>query len=75
MARRSSPAREKCAARLAATSRVRRNNPFVFGNPVSELNKNVFTGRQFIAKQIEASSLGAAQPPTLLLHGQRRKVH
>jgi len=47
-------------------------NPFVFGNPVSETEYNVFTGRQDIVRQLEESVLGAAQAPTLLLHGPRR---
>ena len=47
-------------------------NPFVFGNPVAETPHPVFTGRQDIAKRIEASLLGASQSPTLLLHGPRR---
>jgi hypothetical protein len=47
-------------------------NPFVFGNPVTELNSNVFTGRKDIVKQIEANILGSNQPPTLLLYGERR---
>ncbi len=47
-------------------------NPFVFGNPVGELQQNVFIGRRDIAAQIERSILGAAHPPTLLLHGPRR---
>ena len=47
-------------------------NPFVFGNPVVETEHNVFTGRGDIVRQIEANMLGAAQAPTLLLHGPRR---
>jgi uncharacterized protein len=47
-------------------------NPFVFGNPVTETEHNVFTGRSDIIRLIEASVLGSIQPPTLLLHGPRR---
>lgn len=47
-------------------------NPFVYGNPVMETEYNVFTGRGDVVKQIEASLLGAAQAPTLLLQGPRR---
>jgi len=47
-------------------------NPFVFGNPVTETEHNVFTGRRDIVRQVEESVLGAAQAPTLLLHGPRR---
>jgi hypothetical protein len=47
-------------------------NPFVFGNPVAVTEKNIFTGRQDIVKQIEMSMLGTMQTPTLLLHGPRR---
>lgn len=47
-------------------------NPFVFGNPVPETEHKIFTGRQDIVKQIEASVLGATRAPTLLLHGARR---
>ena len=47
-------------------------NPFVYGNPVTETEYNVFTGRGDVVKQIEASLLGAAQAPTLLLPGPRR---
>jgi uncharacterized protein len=35
-------------------------------------DQNVFSGRGDIARQIEASILGATQAPTLLLHGPRR---
>ena len=47
-------------------------NHFVYGNPISESNSEVFTGRQDIAKQVTEYILGAVQPPTLLLYGQRR---
>src|SRR5262249_7496224 len=47
-------------------------NPVNLGNPVSELNGNIFTGRRDIAAEIERAILGAAQAPTLLLYGQRR---
>jgi hypothetical protein len=47
-------------------------NPFVYGNPVMETEHNVFTGRRDVVRQIEASLLGAAQAPTLLLQGPRR---
>ena len=47
-------------------------NPFVSGNPVAETEHNVFTGRRDIVRQVEESVLGAAQAPTLLLHGPRR---
>jgi hypothetical protein len=47
-------------------------NPFVSGNPVMETEHNVFTGRRDVVRQIEASLLGAAQAPTLLLQGPRR---
>ena len=47
-------------------------NPFVYGKGLVETEHNVFTGRQEIVQQIEASILGAMQVPTLLLHGPRR---
>lgn len=47
-------------------------NPFVYGNPVMETEHSVFTGRRDVVRQIEASLLGAAQTPTLLLQGPRR---
>jgi hypothetical protein len=47
-------------------------NPFVYGNAVVETEHNVFTGRRDVVRQIEASLLGAAQAPTLLLQGPRR---
>jgi hypothetical protein len=47
-------------------------NPFVFGDPVSERQSNVFTGRRDVVRQIEQSLLGAMKAPTLLLHGPRR---
>jgi hypothetical protein len=47
-------------------------NPFVFGNPVTETETHTFAGRQDIVNKIEASILGAAQSPILLLHGPRR---
>lgn len=47
-------------------------NPFVFGNPVGEGHANVFTGRRDLVRLVEASLLGAAHPPTLLLYGARR---
>jgi hypothetical protein len=47
-------------------------NPFIYGIPVAETEKNVFAGRQDIVRQIEANLLGAIQTPTLLLHGPRR---
>ena len=47
-------------------------NPFVFGNPVTELNSNLFTGRRDIVQQIEQGILNTIQAPTMLLHGQRR---
>jgi len=47
-------------------------NPFIFGNPVTETEYNVFTGRKDIVIQIEESVLGAIQLPMLLLHGPRR---
>lgn len=47
-------------------------NPFVFGNPVGERFENVFMGRRDIVQQLEASVLGSAHPPTLLLYGPRR---
>ncbi|MBV9926385.1 MAG: ATP-binding protein [Acidobacteria bacterium] len=47
-------------------------NPFIFGPPVGDSEDNVFTGRRDVVRQIEASLLGAAQAPTLLLQGPRR---
>jgi uncharacterized protein len=47
-------------------------NPFVFGRPIDQTEQNIFMGRQDIARLIEASILGAAQTPTLLLQGARR---
>lgn len=47
-------------------------NPFVYGNAVVETKHNVFTGRRDVVREIEASLLGAAQAPTLLLQGPRR---
>jgi hypothetical protein len=55
---------------LAATREI--PNPFIFGPPVSESEDNIFTGRRDVVRQIEASLLGAAQAPTLLLQGPRR---
>ena len=60
---------------LMQTALVRETqNPFVCGNPVLEAREdsNVFTGRRDIVEQIEEKILGAAQAPTLLLHGPRR---
>jgi uncharacterized protein len=62
--------REKLRALTEAAHEI--PNPFVCGNPVVETEHNVFTGRQDIVRQIEANMLGAAQTPTLLLHGPRR---
>ncbi|HEX8147389.1 MAG TPA: ATP-binding protein [Pyrinomonadaceae bacterium] len=47
-------------------------NPFMYGNAVVETEHNVFAGRRDVVRQIEASLLGAAQAPTLLLQGPRR---
>jgi hypothetical protein len=47
-------------------------NPFVFGNPVTEQEASVFTGRKDIVLQLEESVLGTRQAPALLLHGPRR---
>jgi hypothetical protein len=62
--------RERVGALAEASREI--PNPFVFGNPVVETEHNVFTGRGDIVRQIEANMLGAAQAPTLLLHGPRR---
>jgi AAA+ ATPase superfamily predicted ATPase len=44
----------------------------VLGNPVTERDANVFSGRRDIVRQIEESVLGASNAPTLLLYGPRR---
>ncbi|MSS73777.1 MAG: ATP-binding protein [Candidatus Latescibacteria bacterium] len=62
--------RETIRAQTEATQEI--PNPFVSGNPVAETEHNVFTGRRDIVRQVEESVLGAAQAPTLLLHGPRR---
>jgi hypothetical protein len=46
-------------------------NPFIFGNPVTEREANLFTGRRDVVRQIELSIL-ATRAPTLLLYGPRR---
>lgn len=63
---------ERDKARALAEASREIPNPFVYGNPVTETEYNVFTGRGDVVKQIEASLLGAAQAPTLLLQGPRR---
>ncbi len=62
--------RDKVRARAEASREI--PNPFVYGIPVIETEYNVFTGRGDVVKQIEASLLGTAQAPTLLLQGPRR---
>jgi hypothetical protein len=47
-------------------------NPFVFGNPVTERDADVFTGRHDVVRHIEQCILGARKAPTMLLHGPRR---
>jgi hypothetical protein len=63
---------ELAACRAATPAHREIPNPFVFGDPLSERDANVFTGRHDIVQQIEASVLGARHPPTLVLHGPRR---
>jgi hypothetical protein len=63
---------EQSAYRASAAVCFEIPNPFVFGNPVSERDANVFTGRQDVVRRIEESVLGSRQAPTLLLHGPRR---
>src|SRR5579885_296986 len=63
---------ERAITKSLAEAKREIPNPFVLGSPVRETEHNVFTGRQDIVRQIEASVLGAAQAPTLLLHGPRR---
>jgi hypothetical protein len=63
---------EQATLQVQVAARREIPNPFVFGNPVVETEHNVFTGRQDIVRQVEASLLGAIQAPTLLLYGPRR---
>lgn len=59
---------------LAATAEQNREipNPFVYGNPVTEADYNVFAGRADVVAKIESEILNTRQAPTLLLFGPRR---
>lgn len=63
---------ERDKVRVVAEASREIPNPFVYSKPVTDIDNNVFTGRRDVVRQIEASLLGAAQAPTLLLQGPRR---
>jgi hypothetical protein len=48
------------------------SNPFVFGNPITETDSRVFTGRDDVVRQVEESIANSGQTPLLFLHGFRR---
>jgi hypothetical protein len=62
--------RSRVGVRVQDTTEI--PSPFVFGNPVTEREAEVFSGRRNIVQQIETCVFGTLQPPTILLHGPRR---